>query len=172
MSVTRIQENARTISTLAATPLYCHVVSPFQANTQMKIYGSYPLPMQFVVSATLQTLPGIPVNANYTATNAVIAPSLGRNLASCGARIPCTGTQVVPLIAPNTMFEDRMNQIDLRLAKSFTISGSKFQLMLDLYNALNASPILGVNSAYGAAWLRPTQILDGRLFKFGLQFNF
>ena len=158
--------------TLGAAPTYCHVVSPFSGNTQFKVYGSYPLPMQFIVSATYQSLPGIPDGANYTAPNSAIAPSLGRNLAACGGRIPCTGTQVVPLIAPNTMFEDRMNQVDLRLAKSLTISGSKFQLMVDLYNALNASPILGVNASYGAAWLRPTQILDGRLFKFGLQFDF
>ena len=28
------------------------------------------------------------------------------------------------------------------------------------------------NLAYGAAWLRPTVVLGGRLFKFGTQINF
>jgi outer membrane receptor protein involved in Fe transport len=43
---------------------------------------------------------------------------------------------------------------------------------LDLYNLLNASPILGVNTRYGPSWLTPTQILPGRLFKFGAQVTF
>jgi hypothetical protein len=44
--------------------------------------------------------------------------------------------------------------------------------MFDVYNALNASPILSINTRYGNEWLRPLQILDARLFKFGIQVNF
>jgi hypothetical protein len=158
--------------TLAAIPVYCHVVNPFKATAQLKIYGSYSLPIGFLVSATFQNLPGIPIGANYPAPNALIATTLGRNLAACGTRIPCTATQTVPLVAPNTLFEDRMSQVDLRLAKTVSIQHARVQLMMDLYNALNASPILGVNSTFGPAWLRPTQILDGRLVKFGAQLTF
>ncbi len=43
--------------------------------------------------------------ASYVATNALIAPPLGRNVAS-GAN----GTATVPLIAPGTMYGDRLNQ--------------------------------------------------------------
>jgi hypothetical protein len=43
----------------------------------------------------------------------------------------------------------------------------------DIYNVGNASPILSVNSNYGtAAWRTPTQILAGRLLKFGLKMTF
>jgi hypothetical protein len=159
-------------SLVAQTVGYCHVVSPFQANSQVKIYGSYPLPYDFLISGTYQNLPGIPDSANYVATNAAIAPSLGRNLGACRGAAVCNGTVTIPLIAPYTMFEDRQNQLDLRLAKSFKFSGMKVQLMVDLYNALNGSAILGTNGTFGSAWLRPTAILDGRLLKLGGQFTF
>jgi hypothetical protein len=41
-----------------------------------------------------------------------------------------------------------------------------------LYNALNASPVLLLNTTYGPNWEQPTQILPGRLFKFGAQVTF
>ena len=43
---------------------------------------------------------------------------------------------------------------------------------IDLYNALNANSILSLNTRYGSAWLRPIQILDGRIVKFGGQLTF
>src|SRR5207253_1102007 len=86
--------------TLGATPAYCHVVNPFKATAQLKIYGSYSLPVGFLVSATFQNLPGIPIGANYPAPNALIAATLGRNLAACSTRVPCAATQTVPLVAP------------------------------------------------------------------------
>ena len=30
-------------------------------------------------------------------------------------------------------------------------------------------PVQGINNTYGAAWLRPTSLLTGRLLKFGAQ---
>jgi outer membrane receptor protein involved in Fe transport len=52
------------------------------------------------------------------------------------------------------------------------MSGRRLELMLDVYNVFNASPILSTNNTYGQAWQRPNQILDGRLFKFGVQLDF
>ena len=40
-------------------------------------------------------LPGPPIQANYVATNAQIAPSLGRNLGQCSCRGDCSGTFTV-----------------------------------------------------------------------------
>src|SRR5262249_49939978 len=64
----------------AARPGYCDVVPPWSAGTQIKLNGLYPLPWDTEVSAVFQNLPGIPISANYVATNAQVAPSLGRNL--------------------------------------------------------------------------------------------
>lgn len=151
----------------------CRVVSPLKANTQIKLYASYPLPAGFSASGTFQAIPGIPIQASYVATNAEIAPSLRRNLAQCGAAAVCNGTATFNLIEPNTMFEDRIYQVDLRLGKSFRFQhGVRLNATIDLYNALNASPILSINTRYGPQWLQPQQILDGRLVKFGAQLTF
>ena len=137
--------------------LYCRVVTPWLQNLQVKFTGSYPLPADFVVSGVLQNNPGISVGANYSATNAEIAPSLGRPLAG-GRR-----TAIVPLTAPETQYEARLTQLDLRLAKIFRLNRTRLQANLDLYNALNANTILTINSTFGEQWLRPQSILDGRL---------
>jgi hypothetical protein len=133
----------------------------------LKLFGAYTLPWQLEASGTFQSLPGIPITASYVATNAEIAPSLGRNLAA-GAR----GTATVDLIAPQTMFEERIVQLDLRLARSLRVGGARVKGMFDVYNALNASPILAINTRYGPAWKTPSQILAGRLVKFGVQMDF
>jgi hypothetical protein len=146
---------------------FCRQVQPWSMGTQLKLFGVYNLPWEMQASGTFQNIPGIPIQANYTATSAQIAPSLGRPL-SAGA----AATVSIPLIEPNTMFEDRINQFDARLTKNIRMSGRRIELMLDVYNVFNASPILSTNNTYGAAWQRPNQILDGRLFKFGAQFTF
>jgi hypothetical protein len=159
--------------------LQCHVVTPFRANTQVKFFGSYPLPRGMLVSATFQNVAGPAIAAIYPATNAEIAASLGRNLASCGTRAICTATANVPLIEPNTEFEGRRTQIDLRLSKMFSL-GQRLRLRanVDMYNALNASSILGIQTTYGSQWLRPvgdnntSAILPGRLVQFSGQLTF
>ena len=39
----------------------------------------------------------------------------------------------------------------------------------DIYNATNSGAVIGSLAGYGAVWLRPTEILTGRLLKFGIQ---
>ncbi len=147
--------------------LYCDVKPPFQPN--VKILGVYPLPwggVQF--AATFQSLPGPQITAARTYTNAEIRPSLGRNLATGAA-----GTATVQLVAPGTMYDERLYQLDLRASKIFKIAGRhRLQANIDVYNAGNASSILSINTTYGANWLRPTSILQGRLVKFGGQWDF
>ena len=49
---------------------------------------------------------------------------------------------------------------------------TRLSINFDLANLLNRNDILGVTTAYGAAWQTPTGILDPRLFKLGVQFDF
>jgi hypothetical protein len=44
--------------------------------------------------------------------------------------------------------------------------------IFDIFNALNASPILSTNTRYGASWQQPTEILAARIVKFGAQLSF
>ena len=101
---------------------------------------SYPLPGGLQASANFQSVPGAPYLATYNVPTAAIAPSLGRNLAG--------GTRTIPLnlVAPNTQFEDRINQLDVRISKIVKVGRYRLQANLDLYNALNVSPPLSVNS--------------------------
>lgn len=52
------------------------------------------------------------------------------------------------------------------------MSTTRLSINFDLANLLNRNDILGVTTAYGAAWQTPTGILDPRLFKLGVQFDF
>ena len=70
------------------------------------------------------------------------------------------------------MFEDRSNQVDVRLTKTVRVGRTRIQGQVDVYNALNRSSVLTVNTRYGASWLRPLQILPGRIVKFGAQLTF
>jgi hypothetical protein len=153
--------------------LNCRVVTPFSAQTQVKAYVNYRFPYDILVSGVFQNLAGIQHLANYAATNAEIAPVLGRNLAACGTRVVCTATATVPLIAPQTDFEPRRNLFDLRLSKQFSLgAGRSFRANFDIYNLLNDDSVTSLNTTYGAAWLRPLQVLNARLIQFGGQVQF
>ena len=124
----------------------------------------------------MQAYPGQTQSASFSYTNAQILPSLGRNLSSCGAAATCSGTAVINVVPNNQIFEDRYAQFDLRLAKSVKVSRTNVQGILDLFNAFNARPVLGVITRYsgatGGSWLSPTSTLVGRLIKVSAQINF
>src|SRR5262249_7861110 len=139
----------------STTTEFCRVSLPFEGQTQLKFSGAYPLPWWGLqAAATYQNLPGLPIQASYVATNAQVAPSLGRNLGACGTSATCTATVTIAhLIAPNTQFEDRLNQLDIRLSKKIQFGRARLTGMFDLYNFLNASTITALNTRFGPAWL-------------------
>jgi hypothetical protein len=151
---------------------FCKVTLPFAGQTQVKVSGAYPLKWDIQASATYQDLPGIPITASYVVSNAEARPTLGRNFGACGAAATCTATTTVELIEPNTMFENRIRQVDLRLSKSIRIGRYRLQGNFDAYNAFNASPILSINTRYGTSWRQPTEILAARTIKLGGTFSF
>jgi hypothetical protein len=158
-----------------AQPNTCRITPTLGAGSQVKFSGLYPFPYGINVSATFQNLPGVAQSAQLAATNAQIAPSLGRNLAACPATGNCTATSTVELLPLQENFEDRITQLDLRLTKVVRLGRARLQGMVDLYNVFNAAAATGVSTSFPAAapafWLFPYQIMGGRLFKFGAQFD-
>jgi Carboxypeptidase regulatory-like domain len=143
---------------------YCRQSSPFLTN--VKFAGSYTIPRADVlVSGTFRSVPGPEIYANYTATNAVIQPSLGRVLSGGVANLPVT------IVEPGTMYGERLNQVDMRFGKILRFGRTKTVVNLDVYNLFNVNNVLTVNYAY-ATWLRPTSILLARFAKIGVQFDF
>jgi hypothetical protein len=151
---------------------FCHTESPFV--TQFKLSGAYTLPWQEIqVAGVYQDLSGKEILADAEFTRAQVAPSLGRALSQ-------GSTASIPLVAPGTMYGERMHQVDLRVAKAVRLGRTRLQGQLDLYNAFNASDIRQYSGVYGAttgpatgsAFLLPGGILSGRLVKLGMQLTF
>jgi outer membrane receptor protein involved in Fe transport len=65
-----------------------------------------------------------------------------------------------------------VTQVDFRIGKAFKMQRSRINASLDIFNLLNSSAILAQNNTYGTAWQSPTQILQGRLLKLGVQLEF
>jgi len=74
---------------------------------------------------------------------------------------------VLVTLKPNQEFEDRSAQRDLRFAKNFRFGRARIRGMFDIYNIFNGSNIGVMVTRYGPAWLRPTEVMAGRLLKFG-----
>jgi carboxypeptidase family protein len=166
-----------TVPTQDARPGFCRISQPWAAATQVKFAVVYPLPWHLQTSALYQNAPGFPIAASYVATNAEIKTSLGRNLAACPSQTAatCNQTVTIDLIPLNTMFDDRIQQLDLRFSRIFTMGRTKLQGNVDIYNTFNASTILNENTRYtnqNNQWLNAVQIMGGRLFKFGVQLSF
>jgi hypothetical protein len=77
----------------------------------------------------------------------------------------------VNLVTPGTIYGDRLNQLDMRLAKILQFGRTRTTVNLDVYNALNANPVLTQNNNFGA-WQQPTSILLARFAKVSAQFDF
>jgi hypothetical protein len=151
---------------------FCHTETPYV--TQFKASAAYTLPWQEVqISTAYQDLPGPVILAGATFTNAQVTPALGRSLSQ-------TSTVRIPLVAPGTLYGERMHQVDLRFAKTVRVGPTRLQGQFDLYNAFNANPIRAYTGTYGAttgpatgsAFLVPTSILTARIIKFGMQVTF
>ena len=146
---------------------YCHVA--FGVQTQFRGLASYELPrIGAQLSTTLQSKPGAMLAANYAVPNAAVVSSLERDLSGNASNV------TVNLLAPGSRYGDRINQLDVRVAKVLRHGRSRTVLALDIHNALNSSAGLTYNAAFvpGAPWPRPNTIMTPRLFRFTAEAEF
>jgi hypothetical protein len=118
-----------------------------------------------MVSATIQSLAGPEILADFVATNALIAPSLGRPLAGGAANA------TINVVEPQTIFGDRVNQLDLRFGKLLRFGATRANVSLDVFNVFNANTPLTFNNSFGS-WQAPTSVQKPRLLKIVAQLDF
>jgi len=148
----------------------CETTDTWQ--TQFKGVASYTVPKIGVqVSTAVQLKPGSRLAANYAAPNSEVARSMGR-LPTGGL---VNGNTVVNLIVPGELYGERVNQVDVRMAKVLHLGRTRADVGFDLYNVLNANPGLTYNQTFtgtGLTWLRPTTILFPRFVRFNATLHF
>jgi hypothetical protein len=116
-------------------------------------------------SPAFQSIAGPPISALYVVSNAEVMKSLPRGLS--GGRT----TVVVNLVAPGTMYGERLNQVDLRFSKLFRWGRSRITANPDIYNALNSDTVLRQSNAFGN-WQTPFALIAARFAKIGIQADF
>jgi hypothetical protein len=155
---------------------YCHFVSGWAP--QYKALASYTLPWQDIrISGNLQSLPGPVRQASVLYTQAQITSALGRPATVAGNK---SALAVEPFNATGffgTAFGDRLNQLDLRFSKIFKFgTKSTVDANFDIYNAFNSDAVLLESATYsgvnGGTWLLPTSVIQGRIIKFGVRWDF
>ena len=151
----------------AATNPYCHNDPGFV--TRVTGLAAYTVPkIDVLLSGTFRSDQGTPLAANYTVTSAEAARTLGRPLSG---NVPSI---TVNLLEPGTEWSDRVNAIDLRIAKILRFGRTRTNVGVDIYNLLNSSAVLTYNQAFnpGGRWLVPTTVLAARFAKISASFDF
>jgi len=172
-STITVTQSLRGDSVAGLTRPYCRIVEPFM--TSFRGLASYIVPKADVqVSATWRSDPGTEIQANYVVTNAIANSGpqpLGRDLSS--------GNITVNLIPQGTLYSDRRNNIDMRVAKILRFRQTRTLVGVDIYNILNSDTITSYNFAYVAPtatapsnWLAPSGIATARFVKFTIQVDF
>jgi hypothetical protein len=177
--------------------LYCDdTENDIPYRPTLKLAGTYPLMYGISISASFQSLAGRPLGGTTTAGNKISGPGYGdvgspigtnflitrttRYPANCPSPCPAgalvaptltSASLTVPLVAPGVEFLPRLNQLDLSFAKQFRIGQMRVQGQLDMFNALNKSTELLYRSTNfaTASYLQPSSILQGRMYRVGMQ---
>jgi hypothetical protein len=110
----------------------------------------------------------VPASAfpNGQRTRAVVSAPI---LLAAGAQTQAPGFN---LIAPNISFEPRWNQLDLSAKRTFRFHQKEVQGQFALFNVLNANTVLQEVQSFGTSLGQPQNVLQGRLMRLALLFNF
>ena len=153
----------------------CHQDLDYRPD--FKLLGSYTLPFDIQVTGTYQFVRGVQnggaapsILATWSAMPAS-ATTLGRAY-SAGAT-----TKSVNLIPVGADYgPNNLKQLDIKVAKAFKVDRYRFRVDFDAYNLFNSDWPFTVTSTFStaatSAWLRPTNVLQSRFFKIGMQFDF
>jgi len=116
---------------------------------------------------------GASLAANYNVNSVILQTSnLARPLT------PGLAFQTVDLTLPGDVYPDRVNSVDLRVAKVVRFGRTSTNVGFDFYNLLNANTGTAFQQVFNAdatavnTWGRPTSILNPRFARFNVTVNF
>jgi hypothetical protein len=166
-------QGATTASLTPRTSEFCKVVPPWSSGTQVKFAAIYPVVWALQLSGSYSNNPPIDTTASLVATNAQVSTWLGRSLAACGTRVPCNATATVEMMPPKTYFQEpRVQQIDVRLTRTFRAGNMRVMPQFDLFNVFNDNAVQEIVRRYGPAWRNATTVLGPRVVKLGVKLDF
>ena len=151
---------------------YCH--SDPGLITRATALGSYTIPkIDVSIAGTLRSDQGGVLAANWNAPVALVSQALGRPAAVVGTTVP------ISLVAPGEVWGDRVNAFDLRFGKILRFGRTRYNVGLDIINAINSDATLTYNQSFNPTatvpaqrWLAPTSILTPRFVKVSAQIDF
>jgi len=159
----------------------CDSVEPWL--TQARALATYTVPKVDVLLSVIarsqpNAQPGATVGTNGASRTANYQMTPAQFQAATGVALrPGLAQQSVDLLAPGAVYGDRVNVMDLRVAKVLRFAGKRLNVGLDLYNLFNANTPTAYEMVYdyatnGARWMRPTAVLNPRATRFNAQFDF
>ena len=148
---------------------FCEFTQSWSNLTDLRMRGSFPLPQGFAISWIYKNTPGLVLDATqrFTRANVQFVDPV-REALNQGGTGPGRMTRsavTVDLHPRNSVFTDRLTQLDLRFTRTFNFLGARADTSLDLYNALNSSSLRSVVASFGSRFRRPASILDARLIQ-------
>ena len=127
--------------------------------TQFKLSGTYPLIYGIRLSGSFQSSPGAERSITYQVTRTQL-PTLVQTSVN------------VRLNEPGTLYNDRVNQLDFAISKSFRVGRAEFRPEIDLFNMLNANPVTTQTNTYGPTLNNATRDPAAALIRFGVTAKF
>ena len=143
-----------------------------------KLSGSVPLPWGINASAVFQSNHG-------TASSRTLAATRGTTTYPATCPAPCPANQVilpsnifgqsltVNLVDGDTVYTDRINQLDLRFGRTFEIGRIRVIPSVEIFNVNNSDAIITYASTnalnLGSSYLRPNSIMQPRMVGFNVQ---
>jgi hypothetical protein len=159
------------VPNFSPTNPYCHYAPGL--DTRLTGVGTYTIPkIDVALSGSVTSSAGLPLRADWSVSSATAAQWLGRPLAGNVTNV------TVNLLKPGDMRSDRVNEVDVRIAKLLRFGRTRANVAMDLYNALNSDVIIFPNQAFtpGGAWLAPTgrvdPVMTARTAKVTVQYDF
>ena len=148
-----------------------------------KLAGQYQLPWGFNVSAVFQSNQGIASRNSATGGEVMaVTRNITRYPTTCPA--PCPAGEIimptaifgqpsmtVNLVDGDTVYSERINQLDFRVARTIQVSRIAVTPSLEIFNLNNSDAIVSYVSTnvLVASFLRPNSIMQGRMIGFNIQ---